>query len=54
MGQLAEATFVQRLSGTFIAKDIDELLDKLMEFEKNTTVRSLLESSLCACRLSPS
>ena len=46
MGKLAEATFFQRFSTTYLAKSIDDLMDELKIFEKNATVCSLLESSL--------
>jgi len=49
MGQLAQGTFTEQISRTFLAKNIDELVEKLKKFEKNSTVRSLLESSLRAC-----
>ena len=48
MGKLAQATFFQRLSRTYLAESIDDLMEELKVFEKNATVRLLLESFLLA------
>ena len=48
MGKMSQATFIQRLSRTYLAEGIDDLMDNLRIFEKNATVRSLLKSSLLA------